>query len=568
MKVGINVISNIQAGLKNRFWNGQRGFIFCLISLIGLCVLAESPAILRKHYPSKQELVYIINSDQTLGDEVRHPGITILRGHVRLRHKGMFLFCDSAFLNEKLNTFDAFGHVRMKQGDTLTITSNFLYYDGMTEVAKLREDVNMKNRNTTLITDSLDYNRIVDKAYYFEGGTMLDKDNVLTSDWGEYSPNTKIAIFNYNVRLINKKLTLATDTLVYNTKNGIASVKGPSKIDTKQDHIRTNRGWYDTHSGESKLTSRSEITTETGRKLVGDTVFYDRQKAYGEAFGNVVLTDTINKTILTGGYCYYNDKNMNAFATRKALAMDYSQGDTIYMHADTMKLKTYYPRTDSAFREMFAYNKVRIFRKDVQGVCDSLFFSSKDTCLHMYKNPVLWHEGQQILGEEIQAFFNDSTISKAHVIDQALSVERKDSVHYNQVSGKDMTMYFIAGDLKRTDVVGNVRVAFYPQEKDSTMTGFNRSEAGSMNVYTDQKRMKRIVLVTQPIGVLYPMLMIPQDKLYLDNFAWFDYMRPKDRNDLFVWRGKKQGTELKNVGHNEVPLPNREMFSKEKIPKS
>jgi len=560
---GINAILNILVGLRNKFIK-QRMLIACVFSLIALCLWAGNQSVLRIRKSVKREMVYIINSDATLGDEVQHPGITILRGHVRLRHKGMYMSCDSAFLNEKTNNFDAFGDVNIRQGDTLHITSDFLYYDGMTEVAKLRRNVKMKNRNTTLVTDSLDYNRVQDKAYYFEGGTLFDKDNVLVSDWGEYSPATKMAVFNYNVRLINKRMTLATDTLKYSTLTGIATILGDSRIDTKQDHIRTRRGWYNTRNDRSKLTSRSEITTETGRKLIGDTVYYDKKKAFSEAYGNVILTDTINKMIFTGGYCNYNDALLNAMATRKALVVDYSQGDTVYLHADTLKMKTFNVRTDSAFRQLFAYHKVRVFRNDVQGVCDSLFFSSKDTCMHMYKDPVLWHDGQQMLGEEIQVFFNDSTIKRAHIIEQALSVEKKDSLHYNQVTGKDMFMYFTKGDLRRTDVIGNVRIGFYPQEKDSVLTGFNRSEAGIMNIYIELKKMKRIVLITQPVGVLYPMAMIPQDKYYLDNFAWFDYMRPRDKNDVFEWRGKKKGTELKDQGRKDVPLPNRGLLLKGK----
>jgi len=565
MKSGINAILNILGGLLNKL--STKDVLFVCASLIALCVLASNNSVLRKRGVRPQtEMVYIINADETLGDEVLHPGITVLRGHVRLRHKGMYLSCDSAFLNDKTNTFDAFGDVHIRQGDTLHITSDFLYYDGMQELAKFRRNVKMKNRNTVLITDSLDYNRKINKAYYFQGGTLFDKDNVLVSDWGEYNPASKTSIFNYNVRLVNKKLTLNTDTLKYNTNTGIASVFGPSKIDTKQDHIKTNKGWYNTRTDQSGLLSRSEITTEKGRKLVGDTVFYNKKRAFGEAFGNVFLLDTANKAILRGGYCNYSESGTksSSMATKHALAIDYSQGDTVYLHGDTLKMKSFNVNTDSLYRELFAYHKVRVFRNDVQGVCDSLFFSSKDTCMHMYKDPILWHEGQQVLGEEIQVFFNDSTVSRAHIINQALSIQKKDTVHYNQVTGKDMYLYFTKGDLKRTDVIGSVRIAYYPQEKDSSMIGLNRSDAGTMNVYTDQKKIKKIVLMTQPSGTLYPLAMVPDDKLYLDNFAWFDYIRPLNKDDVFTWRGKKKGTELKNTGRKDLPLPNRGLLGDSK----
>jgi hypothetical protein len=47
--------------------------------------------------------------------------------------------------------------------------------------------------------------------------------------------------------------------------------------------------------------------------------------------------------------------------------------------------------------------------------------------------------------------------------------------------------------------------------------------------------------------------MIPPDELYLSNFAWFDYIRPTDKMDVFNWRGKKAGSELKKSVQRVAP---------------
>lgn len=419
----------------------------------------------------------------------------------------------------------------------------------------------MENKNTTLLTDSLNYDRIYNLGYYFDGGTLMDEENVLTSEWGEYSPATKQSVFNYDVKLVNPKFTLTSDTLRYNTASKIANIVGPSDIDSDNNHIYSELGFYNTQIGQAELLNRSVLTNE-GKQLTGDSLFYDRVKGYGEAFDNVLFNDTINKNMLTGDYCYYNELTKYAIATQKAVAVDYSQGDSLFMHADTLQMYTFNLNTDSTFRETRAYHKVRMYRTDVQGVCDSLVFSSKDSCLTMYYDPILWNNNQQLLGEEIMIYMNDSTIDWAHIHNQTLSVEKLDSVNYNQVTGKDIKAYFKNGEMHQVDVIGSVRVVYYPMESDSTLIGMNVSETSLLNIYLENRKMKKMVMSPKSNGTLYPMLQLPPDKMKLENFNWFDYIRPLNKEDIFNWRGKKAGQELKKSNRGAAPLPNQDLFNK------
>ncbi|WP_077155358.1 OstA-like protein [Bacteroides bouchesdurhonensis] len=492
----------------------------------------------------KKTKVYLLHSDEAQADKLIHPDVQILIGHVKFRHDSMYMDCDSALLYEKTNSFEAFGNVKMRQGDTLFIDGDYLFYDGQTQIAQLRENVKMMNRNTTLLTDSLNYDRLYDLGYYFEGGTLMDEENVLTSDWGEYSPATKQSVFNHDVKLVNPKFVLTSDTLRYNTFSKVANILGPSNIVSDNNHIYSERGFYNTLSEQAELLDRS-ILTNQGKKLIGDSLFYDRKAGYGEAFDNVRMTDSINKNILTGDYCFYNELTDSAFATKRAVAIDYSQGDSLFLHGDTLQVVSYNLNTDSLYRLMKAYHKVRMYRIDVQGVCDSLVYNSKDSCLTMYRDPILWNEGQQLLGEEIKIYMNDSTINWVHIINQTLTVEMKDSIHYNQVAGKEMKAYFIDGDMRHIEVIGNVQTAFYPEEKDSTMTGFNTSEGSLLHLFLKERKMEKGKFDGKSNGTMYPMDQIPPDKLRLPTFAWFDYIRPLSKEDIFNWRSKKAGKSLK-----------------------
>lgn len=564
---------------KKSFIIRHRFLLVSLLCLFGVCVVAQvKPAAgqqkkvekksddsaknkkgtAKKKPVDKRKRVDLLHADEAQADKLLRPDVQVLIGSVKLRHDSMYMYCDSALIYEKTNSVEAFSNVRMEQGDTLFIYGDYLNYNGETQLAMLRENVKLINRKTILTTDSLNYDRLYNLGYYFEGGTLTDEENILTSDWGEYSPATKIAVFNHEVKLANPRFTLYSDTLKYSTDSKIATILGPSNIVNEKNHIYSERGFYNTAKDRAQLLDRSVLTNE-GKKLVADSLFYDRKTGYGEAFYNVVMNDTINKNMLTGDYCFYNELTESALATQKAVAIDYSQGDSLFMHADTLKMNSYFVKTDSAYREMKAYHKVRIFRKDIQGVCDSLLFSSKDSCLRMYHDPIIWNEKQQLLGEEINVYMNDSTIDWAHIINQALTVEQKDSIHYNQISGKEIKAYFQGGEARKIDVIGNVLVIYYPEEKDSTMIGMNTSETSLLNLHLMNRKMEKMVMSPKSNGTLYPMDQIPVDKMKLPTFVWFDYIRPQNKEDIFNWRGKKSGETLRKTTRKPVTSPKREL---------
>lgn len=555
--------------------NGHRALLVGVLCLFGFCLLAQKPVrkpvaqgqndsvAQRQTAPKKQQpksKVYLIHSD-ILRKDSRHPDAQVVVGNVVFRHDSVYMYCDSAYYYDKISSFEAFSNVKMNQGDTLFLYGDRLFYDGSTQIAEVRMNVRMENKNTTLLTDSLNYDRVYNLGYFFDGGTLMDEQNVLTSEWGEYNPSTKQSVFNYNVQLVNPQFTLTSDTLEYNTMTKIADIVGPSDIDSDNNHIYSELGTYNTLTGKAYLYNRSILTNE-GKQLTGDTLYYDRDAGIGEAFRNMVMTDTVNKNMMTGEYGYYNEKTKFAFATDRAVGIDYSQGDSLFLHGDTLMMRTFCLDTDTMYREMQAFHKVRFYRTDVQGVADSLVFSTKDSCLTMYTDPILWNKNQQLVGEKICIYMNDSTIDWAHIINQALSVENLDSTLYNQVTGKEMKAYFRDGEMHKTEVIGSVRLVYYPMDSDSTLIGMNVSETSLLEIYLKHQKLERMVMSPQSNGTLYPMLMIPQGKDKLENFVWFDYIRPLDKTDIFNWRSKRVEDQLKKNVRGPVELPNQHLFDK------
>lgn len=535
--------------------------VFMLWFATSALAVMSPPAKRKNTEPRKQSesRVYLLHSDVLYFDQSIHRTAQFLVGNVRFRHDDVLMYCDSAMYYESTNSFDAFGNVRMVQGDTLTLTSDVLYYSGMDQLARARHNVVLTHRKTILYTDSLDYDRLYDLGYYFEGGRLIDEDNQLTSDWGEYSPATHQALFNYNVRMINplppaeSKVIIISDTLQYNTQTKIAHLVGPSNVDSGTSHCYTENGFYNTQSEDFYLLDRS-ILTDQGKVLVGDSVCWNKADSVGQAFFNAVYTDDVNKNMMTGNYCYYDDKTGYAMATDSAQLIDYSQGDTMYLHADTFKVFAFNYRTDSVYRDMHAYNHVRGYRSDVQAVCDSMVYTGTDTCLTMYKDPVLWQRNQQIIGEEIKMFLNDSTIDSVQVLRQALTCERIDSVMYNQVAGQEIHSYFRDGKVYLTHVIRNTMVNYYPYDSDSLLIGMNHLESTELKMYMDEQQKVDYIWAPASDGTMYPLTLVPPKERYLEGFAWFDYMRPLNKDDIWVWRPKAAGTELKPSVRRNPPM--------------
>ena len=489
---------------------------------------ADSLQVMTDTVPPKKTKVYLIHSNTLSFDKAVKPDAQILNGDVCFRHDSSYMYCDSAYFFEQTNSLEAFSNVRMEQGDTLFVYGDYLFYDGNTQVAYLRENVRMENGQVTLFTDSLNYERIPNIGYYFEGGLIVDSLNQLSSFYGQYSPETKLAVFNDSVQVENPDFTLYSDTLHYDTESKVATILGPSVIVSDSGTIHTSRGWYDTVNNTSLLLDQSQV--ESGEKiLIGDSIFYNRDTGMGEVYGNMSLIDTAQHVTLQGEYGYYNEQTGYAFATDSARFLEYSQGDTLFLHADTLQMVT----VDSVYREIKAYYGVRFYRTDMQGVCDSMQFNTRDSVLYMYTEPVLWNEQYQLYGDTIAIYMNDSTIEYAHVIQFAFAAQHVDSSYYNQLKGNDLKAYFEGQAVHQIDVAGNAESIFYPLEKDGAKVGMNETKSGFLTIWVKDNKLDKLKIWPSPVGSMTPIPDLKPDQKMLKDFYWFDYLRPKNRDDIY-----------------------------------
>lgn len=475
--------------------------------------------------------------------------IQILQGNVILRHDSSFMYCDSAYFNDVAQTMEAFGNVRFEQGDTLFVYGDYGFYDANARLAKLRYNVRMINQNVTLLTDSFNYDRNANLAYYFNNGRLLDSVNELKSVYAQYSPGTKLAYFKKSVRLTNPQFVLTCDTLKYSTENRVAYIVSPTVVESDSGTIYTDKGWYNTLSEESLLQDRSLVVSKDKTKTItADSLFYNKTHGFLEAFGDMVLNDTVKKIILLGNYGYYDENTKFAFATDSAQLIEYSRKDSLFAHADTMSMTTI-----DQEREIKAYYGVRFYRIDIQGVCDSLQFNTADSILNLYKNPILWNTGYQMNGDTIKILFNDSTIERMNVLRYAFAIQQLeskiDSSYYNQLKGKNLTAYFQGGEMYRMYVDGSAESIYYPvDDKEGSFVGLFKSISSYINFDIKDRKPTQINWYPEPDCDLIPIPdLLPDDK-FLKDFINYNYLRPQNKGDIFM------KVEMKK---EDVPQPRR-----------
>lgn len=492
---------------------------------------------------NQTDKVFLEYADRLSHDDI--PGVPkseqpqILNGNVKLRKGGMWMYCDSAYLFEATNSFDAFGNVKMTQGDTLFVYADELNYDGTTELAILYANpgkkVKLINRDVKLETDIFNYDLLNNVCYYNIGGTLTDKQNILTSVEGQYHPNTKQAYFDYDVHLESQqkkdKLFINTEALTYNTATHIATLNSPSEIINSDGTIYTSNGVYNTNVGTADLFARSTVRAKNGNTLTGDTLFYDKNKQYGEAFGNIVLVDSANQSQLLGNYGFYDEVRDSAFVTGKALAKEYSKGDTLYLHGDS--IIAYMDLSDST-KVTNIYHRVRVYRSDIQAICDSLSLTERDSIMYLFRHPIVWSDKRQIFGNIINVHLNDSTVDWARLPQTGVMAEHIAEDCYNQISGNDMTAWFADTTINRLYVEGNVMLNLFPMESDSTYNKFAYVESSFMDAYFDSNKIKSIHFWPETTSKITPLYLAKRGSYFLPKFRWYDDLRPRTPGDVFV----------------------------------
>ncbi len=483
-------------------------------------------------------------------------------GQVYIVHEGIEMWCDQAFVYLKSNFVKAYGKVRITQGDTVSMDSKYAEYNGNTQFAFASGDVVLTEPKTTLQTDTLYFDRIKQQAYYRTGGTVRDTASVLTSRSGRYFAETKKYQFLQNVKIVNPKYTVNSNQLDFYSETGAAYLYGPSTIVSETSTVYCERGYYDTRGDTGYFVKNSKVDYEN-RTLYGDSIYFDRNKSFASATNNIRVLDTINKSVIRGHYAEVFREKDSVFITKRAVAITVRDGDSIYVHADTLQV-TGKPEN----RIMKGFYRARLFKPGkvgddpTSGKCDSIYVNEKRGITKLLRNPVLWSGENQMIGDTIHILSDTITdkLDTLKVFNNAFLVQ-KDSLGYNQVKGERLIGLFTNNELDTVNINKNAQVIYYPRNDNGELVGINNTVSSSIQMYLEEQQITGIRFIKKASGKIYPPSMLPENARILPGFQWRGEERLYSVEDLF--KGKPAPVLPKITG---IPLPKDEGQFFEDIP--
>lgn len=494
----------------------------------------DTSRIIRLH---NAERMINIRTDST--DEQRFVG------NVSFQQGTSWLYCDSAMLDNLKNTVYAWGNVHLNQADSVHTYSDVLTYYGFEKKAVLTGNARLTDNKIVLTSPTLNYDLANKIGTYDKGGKLVNDSTVLTSREGIYYGQTKDVHFKKEVVVIDPGFTLGTDTLVYNTETKIATIMAPTTINDGKMTMYVTDGYYNTDLGYGNFGQRPVIEDSTNT-FTANEIQTDKASGISIARGNMIWRDTAQKIAVLANYGIIDQQKRTVLATQKPVTLIEGKTDTLFVRGDTLFSGVVPPKIDSAAlkdslavkqdttekRFIIAYHNVKIFSDSLQGVCDSLYYSGVDSIFRMYKDPVLWANSNQLIGDTIFMFTKNRKADRLLLDQNAMIINEVGPDLFNQIKGNTILGYFGEEKLDSMYVNGNSENVYYVQDDDSAFISVNHLLTANTRVYFEKGELERIVFVKEPEGTMYPLSQIPEEEKKLKGFRWESGRRPKSKYEL------------------------------------
>lgn len=495
-------------------------------------------------------------------------------GDVQFQHGTDLLFCDTAILNQEKNNLEAFGNVKIVQANGTTILSDYLSYTGNIKKAYLRGNVALNSGDDNLWTEELDYNLNTKIGNYYQNGTLQSGSTTVSSTLGTYNTQTKEARFTDQVFVTDTAYNIESKDLGYNTESKMMRFFDTTIVTNESSVLRTSKGIYDSKNQIANFTVRSSILNEE-QYIEGDTLDYNKVTGLGKAIGKVIILDTAQKSTLYCGKAFYNDKQKTLLAIGKPVLKRVDNNDSIFVRADTFYSAHFVTKTDTLSttkktikakpnkqkqksivvekpntfqtnmvttvdttspKYYTGFHHVRIFSDSLQGKCDSICFTGKDSLMLMMKSPVMWSRRSQITGDTIIAFIDSGKIDKIVVPNDALIVSRtgpEKADLYNQVQGRTLIAYMVNEELDNATVKPNAECIYYPTDEAGAYIGASEAKSERMKIFFSKGDIDKILMEQEVKQTLSPLDKITISTMRLSRFQWLEKLRPTSIAELF-----------------------------------
>ena len=464
------------------------------------------------------------DADRQRGQKVDGTRVDYLIGNVVITQQTTRINADSAAIRKRENQAEAFGRIRVKEGDSVNIRSRRLIYDGNSGTASMYEEVVYDDGKATLYTDHLDYNKFTGISRYYDGGRMVDDENTLKSIEGIFDKNRNQASFFGDVLLKTPDATITADTLYYNTMTGQATFAGPMKI-VRNDGTITESEEGLVYNTQSENTAILQGFVENEDYIIkGRRLRYDKPNNRFTAEGNVVMTAKSQDVVITGDHGIYNRETGYTYIWGNPVMRRAVDKDTLYLSADTLvSVDGINPQA----KRLLAYHGVKIFKTDLQGVADSMAYQVADSMLFFYHKPVLWNNQSQMSGDTVALTIKNNKLDRLRLVNKGFVISRDTLGNFNQLKGRVVTAFFNDSTINEVAVNGNGESIYFVQEEnDTTLVGMNKIGCGNMLIEFKNQAVHNITYYQAPTGIFTPPHMLSKGDMTLSDFNWQQDRRP------------------------------------------
>lgn len=478
-------------------------------------------------FSQEKKIIQILGANELRMANYNNLEAKMLKGNVSLQQDDVILRCDSALFYNDVNAVDAFGHVHITQKET-NIYSDSLKYNGDTKIAILFGNVLLDNPQMKLTTDRLTYYMDIKKGIYTTGGTVVNGDKTLNSEIGYYFPDDNMAYFRKNVTLNSSKFNIIADTLSFNTSTEVTFFNGPTKIIDKENTIICKDGFFDSKKDYSEF-GKNTVMYSKEQILKTDSLQYNSLTKAGRTFKYFNYADTTSGTILEGTIADFTDNGNYFKAIDKAMLVYIIDKDSLFISGDTLKSIT---DTVTDITTFFCFHKVKFYKSNMQGKCDSLYFSYSDSIIRMFVDPIIWNEANQMSGDTIFIYMKNEKIDRFRMYENGFMTSLFRKNYFNQIKGSVITGYFKNDKLDWMNVDSNAESIYFAEDAKKALIGANKAIGSAINIYLKDEEVDRIVFLQNPEATFYPIQKTNSEELFLKGFNWKPQFRPLSKKDV------------------------------------
>jgi lipopolysaccharide export system protein LptA len=463
------------------------------------------------------------------------------------------------------------------------LTTDSLDYTMANDLASYNNNGTIKD-STNVLTSLIGQYYVNDKKAFFKTRVdVVTKDYKIKSDTLIYFTDSKKVMIEGPTYIFNETDTLYSERGWYDSMKGLAQLTKKPRIWNIKQQVKADSIFYDKEKGEGLARGNAHIQDIENSIIVrGNRVQYNDLTKIASATDSAVLiqyskTDSLflhadllrtmpdtskiripvkrtvpkpaTKTAKPDSLALKNLKT-DSLAVKSVIPDSLSvnpylsgiQGKKVLfrdslavlsMPRDSLASDSLKTKTPKDARLVLAYFKVRFYRDDVQGKCDSLAYFSKDSTIQMYTDPVIWSDKNQISANYIEIINKSKNAAEIRMKEDAFIIAMEDdSLRFNQIKGKNMVGYVRQNELVKIDVDGNGQSNYYARDKNGII-GLNKAESSNITIYMNKGKVKRIAFIKMPDGELKPMAELEEGDKLLPGFKWQAELRPVNKEDIF-----------------------------------